>query len=167
MLLLVWAPGLPGTHANGPESGSSRLEQALIPGPSAADWAEGINLPASTVVTPLEFAIRRADAPNYTARFYGVWLVGLLCWYMVGRFVDDLVQWRQSRKLPRKHAGDLTFALLAAPSAALLAITFNSADSHTPILAEWGIVWVVITCLAFLFRVAQAIQQRRKRPVAQ
>ena len=38
---------------------------------------------------------------------------------MVGRFVDDLIQWRRTRKLPRKHAGDLTFALLAAPERGL------------------------------------------------
>jgi hypothetical protein len=158
MLLIVWAPRA---------ASKSPGTKSPVPEPRAVDWATGINLPASAVVTPLEFAVRKAEAPpNDTVRFYGVWLVGLLCWYMVGRFVDDLFQWRRNRKLPRKHAGDLTFALIAVPSAALLAITFNDAGRHLPILAAWGVVWVVITCAALLFRVAQAIQQRRKRPVS-
>jgi hypothetical protein len=168
MLLIVWTPWNPQAHqldvlaANGSES----KMWALIPGPPAIDWAEGINLPASAVVTPIEFAIRKANAlPNYQVRFCGLWVVGLLCWYMVGRFVDDLVRWRHNRKLPGKHAVDLTFALIAAPSAALLAIAFNEGDTRVPIIGVWGVIWVVIACAALLFRVAQAIQQRRRPAV--
>lgn len=169
MLLIVWAPWSPQAHqldvlfADGAES----KMWALIPGPPAIDWAEGINLPASAVVTPLEFAIRKTHTlPDYKVRFCGLWLVGLLCWYMVGRLIDDVISWRRRRMLPRKNAGDLTFAFIVAPSAALLAIAFNEGDARVPVIAVWGVIWVVIACAALLFRVAQAIQQRRRPAVS-
>lgn len=162
MLLTVWGPWNPKAHnvqlANGQTSGS-----AALPDPTAIEWAEGINLPASAVVTPAEFGIRKPDAlPNMKVKFYGFWLVGLLCWYMVGRFLDDLIQWRCDKKLPRKNAADLAFALIAAPSAALLGIAFNEGNIQSHVLATWGIIWIAIASAALLVRVAQAIQQRRK-----
>jgi hypothetical protein len=93
-LLIVWAPWNPQAHqldvvsANGTEI----KMWTLIPGSPAIDWAEGINLPTSAVVTPFEFAVRKSNAlPNYRLRFCGLWLVGLVCWYMVGRFIDDVI----------------------------------------------------------------------------
>ena len=68
--------------------------------------------------------------------------------------------------LPRKNAGDLTFALLLAPSAALVGIAFNEKETGVPVLAVWGIIWIAIASAVLLFRVAQAIQQRRRRPVS-
>ena len=166
MLLIVWAPWNPGAHhqdvlANGAEMST----WTLLP-PEAIDWAQGVNLPAVAVVTPTEFAIRKSgDLPSSKVRFYGVWLVGLVCWYMVGRLADDLIEWRRTRILPRKHAADLIFALIATPSAALLAIAFQEADPSPQILAPWGVIWLVITGTALLFRVTQEIRQRRKRAV--
>jgi hypothetical protein len=162
MLLTLWAPWTPKAHAhlaNGQESES-------VLSPTAIEWAEGVNLPASAVVTPVEFALRRPDAlPNMKVRFYGFWLVGLLCWYMVGRFIDNLIQWHRAKKLPRKNAGDLAFALIAAPSAALLGIAFNEGTVQSRVLATWGIIWIAIASADLLFRVAQAIQQRRRPAV--
>ena len=163
LLLLLWAPWNPNAHKLQLANGLT-LETATLPGPAAIEWAEGINLPASAIVTPAEFAMRKPDAlPNMKVRFYGFWLVGLLCWYMVGRFVDDLIQWLRAGKLPRKNTADLAFALLAAPSAALLGITFNQGTIQSRVLATWGIIWIVIASAALLFRVAQAIQQRKRR----
>jgi hypothetical protein len=154
MVFILWAP-------------SSRGAQWLNPGPTAQDWAEGINLASATIAIPVEFGLRGTDAlPNYKIRFYGFWIVGLLCWYMVGRFVDDIVQWRRRAALPKKHPGDLAFALLAVPSALLLGGVFLFGESKSPVLAAWSVVWIVITCSALLFRVAQVIQQRGKRPVS-
>jgi len=162
MFLTLWAPWNPKAHDA--QVGS---EQGIILQSEAGEWAEGINLPASAVVTPVEFALRKPDAlPNMKVKFYGFWLVGLLCWYMVGRFIDDLVQWRRAKKLPRKNAGDLVFALIAAPSAALLGIAFNEGNSPSRVLATWGIIWIAIAFAALLFRVAQAIQQRKRRTVS-
>ena len=152
MLLIVWAPPLQAT-------------QGLNPGLTAMQWAEGINLPAAAIAIPLEFGLRGADAlPNYKLRLYGFWIVGLLCWYMVGRFVDDLVQWRRRGVLPRKNPGDLMFALLAVPSALLPGGVFLFGDSKSRVLAAWSAIWIVITGSALVFRVAQVIQQRRKMP---
>ena len=161
MLLTLWAPWNPKAH-----KAQLASEQGIVLRSAAIEWAEGINLPASAVVTPAEFAIRNSDAlPNMKVRLYGFWLVGLFCWYMVGRFIDDLAQWRSARKLPLKNAADLAFALIAAPSAALLGIAFNEGNVQSRVLATWGIVWIAIASAALLFRVAQAIQQRRKPAV--
>ncbi len=165
-MLLLWAHSNPqpvgAPVADGREPGTNTNVTNL----AALEWAEGINLPASAVITPAEFAVRKSDAlPNMKVRFYGFWLVGLLCWYMVGRFFDDLIQWRRAGKLPRKNAGDLTFALIAAPSAALLGIAFNEGGIQSHVLATWGIIWIAIASAALLFRVAQAIQQRRRPAV--
>jgi hypothetical protein len=153
MLLILWAPWTRGEHT-------------LNPGATASEWAEGINLPAAAIAIPLEYGLRGAEAlPNYKLRLYGFWIVGLLCWYMVGRFVDDLVQWRRRRALPRKNQGDLTFALLAVPSALLLGGVFPFGDSNSRELTAWSAIWIVITCSALVFRVAQVIQQRRQMPL--
>jgi hypothetical protein len=165
MLLTLWAPWNRKAHNVQLVSGQ-RLDSATLPDPEATDWAEGINLPASAVVTPVEFALRKPDVlPNMKVKFYGFWLVGLLCWYMVGRFIDDLIQWRRAKQLPRKNSADLAFALIAAPSAALLGIAFNQGNIQSYVLARWGILWIAIASAALLFRVAQAIQQRRRPAV--
>jgi hypothetical protein len=165
MLLILWAPWNPKAHEADvrlADGGATRVV-TLIPGPNALEWAEGVNLPASAVVTPAEFAMRKPDTlPNTKLRFYGLWFVGFFCWYMVGRFIDDLIHWRRDKKLPRKNAGDLAFALIAAPSAALLGIAFNEGNIQSHVLAAWGMLWIAIASAALLFRVGQAIQQRRK-----
>jgi hypothetical protein len=154
MLLIILAP-------------AARGAQGLNPGPTALEWAEGINLPSAAIVIPLEFGLRGADSlPNYKIRFYGFWIVGLLCWYMAGRFADDNVQWRRSEALPKKHPGDLAFALLAFPSALLLGGVFLLGDSTSTVLAAWSAIWILITCSALIFRVAQVILQRRKMPAS-
>jgi hypothetical protein len=167
MLLIVWAPwNLKAHHMRVVSASGTEISTWTLLPPEAIDWAEGVNLPAVAVVTPTEFAIRKSgDLPSSKVRFYGVWLVGLLCWYMVGRLADDLVEWRRTRTLPRKNAADLTFALIATPSAALLAIAFNEADPSPQISVSWGVIWLVITVTALLFRVAQEIRQRRRRAV--
>jgi hypothetical protein len=169
MLLIVWAPWNPKTHeivARRADGAEFKI-RTLIPGLNAFEWVQGINLPAVVVVTPLEFALRKSgDLPSHKVNFYGVWLVGLLCWYMVGRFIDDLVRWRRDRTLPRKNAGDLAFALLVAPSAALVGIAFNAKETGVPVLAAWGIIWIAIASAILLFRVAQVIRQRKRRAVS-
>ncbi len=169
MLLILWAPWNPKAHEIVilRADGSNLRIWTLIPGPPALDWATGVNLPALTVATPVEFALRKPDAlPNTHVRFYGLWLVGLLCWYMVGRFIDDLLEWRRSGVLPRKHWADLTFALIAFPSAILLADAFVLDRAGSASLAVWSVLWLVVTSLALLFRVVQVIKQRRKPVVA-
>jgi predicted permease len=110
----------------------------------------------------VEFAIRKPDAlPNYKVQFFGLWLVGFLCWYMVGRFADDLISWRRNSALPRKHWADLTFALIAFPSAILLAGPFTVDRVGPTSLAVWGVFWLVITTCVLVLRIVQVIKQRR------
>jgi len=147
--------------------GSAREYCKLVQ--SAGIVAQDERREAYHVTTPIEFAFRKPDAlPSYKIQFFSLWLVGLLCWYMVGRFVDDLIQWRRSGALPRKHWGDLMFALIAFPSAILLAGAFTfdrvGRDRAATSLAVSSSLWLVLTAAAFVFRVVQVIKQRR-RPV--
>jgi hypothetical protein len=164
MLLIVWAPWSSRVHQIDivRREGHGSRYWTLPPTSAALDWAEGINLPAAAVVTPVEFAVRKADAlPNGKVRFFGFWIVGLLCWYMVGRCVDDVLRWRHSGVLPRKHPGDVAFALIAVPSAILLADVFIS-DGTVAALLTWSAIWLTVTTAVFLFRLLQIIRQRRK-----
>jgi hypothetical protein len=131
MLLITWAPWSPEAHKLDivlPEGREIRT-WILIPGPNnivnAVDFAQGINLPAVAVVVRAEFAARSARAwVSINFRFFGFWMVGFLCWYMVGRLVDDVVRWRRSGVFPKNYNGDLAFALLVFPSSLLLAGAF-------------------------------------------
>lgn len=169
MLLIVWAPWSPRAHQIDIVLRDGREIKAwtLISAVQTSDWAMGLNLPALTVATPVEFALRKPDAlRNNKIQFFGLWLVGFLCWYMVGRFADDLITWRRSRALPRKHWADLTFALIAFPSAILLAGAFTFDRVGPTSLAIWGVLWLVVTASALIFRVVQVIKQRRKPTVS-
>jgi hypothetical protein len=166
ILLILWAPWTPHAHEIDVilRDGAKVKAWSLIPGPVAVEWAEAINLPAAAIVTPVEFALRKSDGLlNYKVRFYGLWIVGLLCWYMVGRFLDDLLRWRRTGALPTKHPGDLAFALLVVPSTILLGsvFVFDGADSR--VLAVWSILWLAVAALTLAFRLLQVIRQRRRR----
>jgi hypothetical protein len=168
MLLITWAPWSPQAH----QSPIVRPEEreistwTLIPRPNIVDpfdFAEGINLPAAAVVVPIEFAARQGgNWMNTNFRFFGFWIGGLLCWYMAGRFLDDVVQWRHSRALPTQNASDIAFALLALPSSILLASVFLFSGPASRILAVTSAIWLVLSGAALIFRLAQIIAQRRK-----
>jgi|SRR5579872_1401556 hypothetical protein len=167
MLLILWWPWAPQAHqlnialANGAMIHS----RVLIAGPAALDWAQGVNLPAAAVVIPVEFATRNPRSwRNTGVLFFGLWLVGLLCWYMSGRFLDDVFQWRRNG-MPPRHAGDLIFALIAFPSALLLMGAFDFGDVGAPATSPWAVVWTFITFAALVFRVVQIVRTRRKTAI--
>jgi hypothetical protein len=173
MLLVMWAPWAPNAHKIDVVlmNGAEIKGWTLIPRPAAGfdpvNWSLGINLPAATIVIPAEFAIRKNGAlENDKVRFYGFWLVGILCWHMLGRFVDDLLRWRRTKLLPRKNPSDLAFALLAVPSSILLGSAFIFGGVEFPVLAAWGAIWFTLSSSALIFRVAQVIQQRRRAPAS-
>jgi MFS family permease len=172
MLLITWAPWAPESHRLHTvlRDGTEIRTWTVIPSANVIDpldFAEGINLPAVAVVVPAEFAARRGEARmNLTFRFFGCWLVGLVCWYLAGRLLDDLFSWYRSGLLPRKHRVDLAFALLVLPSSALLAGVFLFGGEHTPILAVSSAVWLAASCLALAFRLLQIIRQRRRLPAS-
>jgi hypothetical protein len=126
-------------------------------------WAEGINLPAVAVVAPLEFSIRQSEAaPNANIRFFGYWIVGLLCWWMVGRFFDELLHWQKTKTLDPAPRADLTFALIAFPSTILMAVAFGFAGTESRVISAWASVWLAITSADMIFRLAQLIRHRRR-----
>ena len=163
MLLILWSPWTPKAHelritlSNGAEF----RKWTLLPGPNGLDWVQGMNLPALAVVTPVELGLRRGSGlRDARVIFFGLWLVGFLCWGYVGRFVDDIVLWRKSHHLPSKSRADLTFAMLAAPSAVFLAVAFTMGDQSAPVIGFWGFFWVVLSCAALLFRVWQFVPKK-------
>lgn len=168
MLVILWVPWAPGAHKfdivlrDGREFKGWTIVPDLLAFDTVA-WAEGVNLPALPIVAPFEYAVRRADhLPNYLAKFFGLWLIGLLCWYMVGRLLDDVLSWRRGRFLPKKHSVDLVFALMAAPSAYIVAAAAIFGGTDVPGLKAWGIVWVVVMTATLIFRLLQVIRQRRR-----
>jgi hypothetical protein len=168
MFLITWAPWAPGSHQVDVllRDGREGKTWFIVPGSEAVDLAQGINLPAVPVVVPIEFAARRGQPwVSLNFRFFGFWLVGLLCWYMVGRLVDDCLVWRHSGVLPKKHNGDLAFALLVVPSSILLAGVFLF-GGDSPLLAVWSAIWLAISGSALTFRLFQVIRQRRRMPVS-
>jgi hypothetical protein len=172
MLLITWAPWAPESHKLDIvlRGGREIKTWTLVPRSNPAnplDLVEGINLPAAAVVLPAEFAARRGRSwMNINFAFFGFWIVGLLCWYMIGRFGDDLRRWRRTGALPRKHAGDVVFALLVVPSSILLAGVFLFGELGAPVLAVWSAVWLALSCSALVFRIMQVIRQRRRMPVS-
>lgn len=168
MLLITWAPWAPEAHRMTivPPEERQISTWTLVPRPTLVDpfdFAEGINLPAAAVVVPIEFAARQGgNWMNTNFRFFGFWIVGLLCWYMAGRFLDDVIQWRHRRVLPTKNASDIAFALLAVPSSILLASVFLFSGPASRVLAVTSAIWLVLSGAALIFRLVQIIAQRRK-----
>jgi hypothetical protein len=83
---------------------------------------------------------------------------------MVGRVMDDLVQWRRLRALPKKRGSDLMFAFIALPGSILMAAAFPLSSSDAVVTAAWGPVWITLSAVALVFRVFQFIKLRRKPP---
>jgi hypothetical protein len=164
MLSMMWLPLNHGARfVLRASDGMESTIQARGPGPRAMEWAQGINLPAVTVVTPFEYAVRQAQGlPNYRIQFFGCWLIGLLCWYMAGGFADEIVRCRQTRLLERPPRGGLAFALIALPSTILMAAAFGLKGAESRVISRWAIVWLVITFADFGFRLAQLIRHRRR-----
>lgn len=164
MILILWSPWSRNARQLGVVDGREIKMWTLLPGPASLDWAQGINLPAATVVTPAEFVLRNGGAwRNLKVIFFGLWIAGILCWYMVGRVIDDLVQWGRSSVLPSKHASDLMFAFLALPASIMMAVAFPLGTAGAPITSASGPLWIVLTGIALILRVAQAIKFRRRR----
>ena len=92
--------------------------------------------------------------------FFGLWIVGLLCWYMIGKFVDDLLQWRKEHELPQRRFSDLIFAIVAAPSAILIALAFTIGGGGPAVIVGWGPIWTLATCAALVFRFRQFLRKR-------
>lgn len=164
MIWLMWSPLNPDAHRlvpRRPDPGTATIV-THGPTPDAVEWAKAINLPAVPVANPIEFAFRNQSLPSSRAEFYCCWLIGLLYWYMSGRFIDEVVLWRKTRILERAPRGGVGFALLALPSTILMAAAFGLSGAESRVISAWAAVWLLITAAAFVFRVAQLIRHRRR-----
>lgn len=169
MTLVLWMPWDRAAHNVDVvlTNGLAIHEWALVPRFGAIEWAQGMNLPAMAIVMPVRIAIRGShDVRDINLMFFGLWAVGLCCWYMVGRFIDDFVFWRRARQLPALRRGDLVFALLLAPSVILLAGAFLLGDADVPFAQTWAVIWAAIALSVLMFRVAQAIRQWHRPPTS-
>lgn len=166
-LLVIWAPWAPNAHKIDLFLMDGREIKAwsLIPGPKAAEWELGMNLPTIIVVSPVESAIRKADFPDYRWEFVGCAVVGILCWYMIGRLVEDFIQWRNFSRLPAIRRSDLSFALIAAPSTLLSALTFTYSRTGSAVLPIWGALWLAASFAALGFRVLQLVKRHLDRRI--
>jgi hypothetical protein len=166
-LLVLWLPWAPGAHELNANLNVGGNKTWVLVTPAAIDWSDGMNLPAMTIVKPVLGTIQGKLLGRYAAtEFFAFSLVGLFCWYLLGRFADDIAQWGRDKALPHLGGGDLAFALLLAPSAALPACAFLFESGAGSVLAAWSLAWLVIASATLLFRVAQSIRQWHKPPVA-
>src|SRR6266446_9285545 len=91
-------------------------------------FAKGINLPTAPAVLLVLLAKwdYSHDGHNYFQdpvwQGVGFALSGMIVWFFVGRFFDDLILWRKTRVWPRIRILDLIFVLLTSAVATMQTI---------------------------------------------
>ena len=169
MFLILWAPWDRGAHKVEivlPD-GMPLKRWTLLPYTGSLvrmDWAQGINLPALPVEIPIDLAAEKVvSLGNLTVRFFVFWCFGIWTWYMVGRFVEDMVRWRRLTILPRTRLLDLVFAVEASSVAimSLLVLIFGRGRAEFHVLTGWSAIWVVIAFAALAVRLFQVVHYRR------
>ena len=178
MLLILWAPWAPGAHKFDivlPE-GSGFVEYkgwTLLPNLvvfDARDWAQAVNLPAILFELPVDIAIdsvrKEPRLPNPRMRFFLFWSVGLLVWYFLGRFVEDVVSWIRSGSLPRSQLADVAFAVEATLVAVLgVLVSVFGRSTEFPVLNWSSAIWLMVASVILSVRLLQIVRYRRKRIV--
>jgi hypothetical protein len=124
--------------------------------------AQAVNLPAFALTLPLELALfgpRRdnsAGAQAFSIVEFAV--LGIVFWFFVGRFLDDLIIWRRLRSGSRWRLLDcLVAAFIAVEATLLLAVfTFTPLRDFQDIwLIAASIIWAIVGYFAFTFRIVQ------------
>ena len=162
MVLVLWAPWTPHAHEiDVLVDGTEVKTWALIAGPDSLDLAKAVNLPAGLVVSSVDLLVRNGRGfPNHRVMFFGLWGLGLVCWWMVGRFVDDVRQWRSRGELPPRRLADLLFGLIAVPSAIFLTLVYTIDGAGPRVLMAAGPIWVVVTYAGLWFRFKPFLRPR-------
>jgi hypothetical protein len=170
MLVLVWAPWAPKAHKLDLilRDGGEIKAWTILPDPMVLDaeqWARGLNLPAIPTELPIDLVNTR-ELPSPRMQFFLFWIVGLLVWYLVGRFADDVVQWRRLRIVPPLHLIDLMFAI-EATSVAILGVLVSAFDRSAgfTILHRWSAIWFVLASAILGVRIVQIVEYRRRSVV--
>jgi hypothetical protein len=172
MLLILWAPWAPKAHRYDflLRDGKEFKGWTILPDASVFDapsWAQAMNLPAILAEIPIDLltdAIEREEQlPDPRMRFFLFWSLGLVVWYFLGRFVEEVVQWSRTAILPRVRSADLVFAVeagMVATLAAIVSVTGGATDS--PVLAWSSAVWFTVASSVLTVRLLQVVRYRRK-----
>lgn len=131
------------------------------PGPSPSAIAVAVNLPAGIFALPLEFTFL-GNSPRQLRLFDAVRIVefsviGIVFWFFIGRFLDDLIAWRSLRSGSRWRLSDCAIAALIAAEATLVLAVFVTEprfERDASFLIS-GLFWAILGYSALIFRIAQ------------
>lgn len=131
------------------------------PGTSPSVVAVAVNLPAGIFALPLEFMFL-GNSPKQLRLFDAFRIVefsviGIVFWFFIGRFLDDLIAWNSLRSGSRWRLSDCVIALVIAAEATLvLAFLANEPrfDRDLSFLIS-GVFWAVLGYAALIFRILQ------------
>ena len=131
------------------------------PGTSPSVVAVAVNLPAGIFALPLEFMFL-GNSPKQLRLFDAFRIIefsviGIVFWFFIGRFLDDLIAWNSLRSGSRWRLSDCVIAVLIAAEATLvLAFLANEPrfDRDISFLVS-GVFWAVLGYAALIFRILQ------------
>lgn len=99
-------------------------------------------------------------------RGVGLALSGIIVWFFVGRFFDDLIMWRRTKVRPRIRILDLIFALNTSVVATVIAVgTLAFQGTHLYDLTWfifWSMFWILVGYSGVTMWIFQLIQTRRE-----
>lgn len=131
------------------------------PGTSPSAIAVAVNLPAGIFALPLEFTFL-GNSPRQLRLFDAFRIVefsviGIVFWFFIGRFLDDVIAWNSLRSGARWRLGDCLIAALIAMEATLVLAVFATEprfDRDLTFLIS-GLFWAVLGYSALIFRIVQ------------
>jgi len=119
--------------------------------------ATAVNLPAGILAAPLESLLPHSPYHELyrTVEFS---LLGVIFWFSIGRFIDDVIAWRTLRSGSRWRLSDCLIAGLIAGEATVLLIFF-ALEPGRGISDFWLLAsatgWALLGYSALMFRIAQ------------
>jgi hypothetical protein len=131
------------------------------PGTSPSVVAVAVNLPAGIFALPLEFMFL-GNSPKQLRLFDAFRIVefsviGIVFWFFMGRFFDDLIAWNSLRSGSRWRLSDCVIAALIAAEATLVLAVFVGEpkfDRDVSFLIS-GVFWAILGYSALIFRILQ------------
>jgi hypothetical protein len=131
------------------------------PGISPSVVAVAVNLPAGIFALPLEFTLL-GNSPRQLRLFDAFRIIefsviGIVFWFFIGRFFDDLIAWNSLRSGSRWRLSDCVVAVVIAAEATLVLVflaTEQRFDRDISFLIS-GVFWAVLGYSALIFRILQ------------
>lgn len=116
-------------------------------GIDSEDFEIATNLPAAGAIIPLLSARWNYAPDNHDYLHDPIWrssgfaIAGIVVWFVVGRFVDDVIAWRETGVIPKFRIGIFLFSLIAAGTSTASAFELSSLNSLTN---AWHAVWILV-----------------------